>query len=105
MKKIHLIAAAAALLLSGGVFMKVNEQGNMLLDANLEALTSCTEVFRIWWEGGEHGNYYKHRDSHATRYDQRHRIVQVMLVLDCEPGNLTCHQIPRCEEWLWYYDD
>ena len=105
MKKIHLIAAAAALLLSGGVFMKVNEQGNMLLDANLEALTSVTEEVRIWWEGGEHGDYYKHCDMHATMYDERHRIVQMMLVLDCVPGNLTCDQIPRCIEWLWYYDD
>ncbi|MBR7036265.1 MAG: hypothetical protein IKI25_10965, partial [Bacteroidales bacterium] len=47
MKKIHLIAAAAALLLSGGVFMKANQENNQLFDANLEALTTMHETI-VW---------------------------------------------------------
>jgi hypothetical protein len=43
MKKSHLIAIAAALLLSGGVFMKVNNTNDSLLDENIEAFTEDPE--------------------------------------------------------------
>lgn len=53
MKKIHLMAAATALLLSGGVFMKANSINNSLLEDNLTALTDAIEVVIWQGEGGD----------------------------------------------------
>ena len=56
MKKIHLIAAAAALLLSGGVFVKANQENNQLLIANLEALTYfCEQIQGPEYQGMQDG--------------------------------------------------
>jgi len=57
MKKLHLIAAAAALLLSGGVFVKVNNTNNILLEENIEAFSenggssgTCGYWTNIGWD-------------------------------------------------------
>lgn len=90
MKKLHLIAAAAALLLSGGVFVKTNQQ-NKLLDANLEALTA-SEV--IWWEAPGTGDGYYHPDTIIATYkdysNPNHpKIIQTMITRTCEPSSYS----------------
>ena len=52
MKKRTLIAVAAALLLSGGVFMKVNQVYNIRIDALIETVTAGADP-----TGGPDGHY------------------------------------------------
>ena len=51
MKKLTVMAACAALLLGGGVFMKVNMMNNGLIDSNVEALSWEEQVYVVY-EGG-----------------------------------------------------
>lgn len=92
MKKIHLVAAVTALLLSGGVFVKTNQE-NQLLDTNLEALTA-TEII-TWWEApGTGDGYYRADDAYATQYDYSNpnhpKAIQTMITRTCEPANFWC---------------
>ena len=57
MKKRTLIAAAAALLISGGVFMKVNKATNMMFYGMIEAISGGDDDCYLYGDGEGGGHY------------------------------------------------
>ena len=109
MKKIHLIAAAAALLLSGGVFMKANQMYDLDFDELIETVTAGADPTitggddpSIW----NYGTYLENKEFTPTpiRCDMAHFHKNTGHHVSC--GSSECKMVD-CSDFsnYDYYDE